>query len=120
MRLRVAGAFHSPLMETAVEPLGEAIDAAEFRAPRFPIAANVTGELVADPEEIRALLKRHVVSPVRWESCVRSLLAAGAEVFVEAGAGDVLTRLAKRVVPGARAVAVGSPSEASTLAAELH
>lgn len=120
VRLRVAGAFHSPLMETAVEPLGAAIDAAEFRAPRFPIAANVTGELVADPEEIRALLKRHVVSPVRWESCVRSLLATGAEVFVEAGAGDVLTRLAKRVVPGARAVAVGSPSEASALAAELH
>jgi [acyl-carrier-protein] S-malonyltransferase len=119
VRLKVAGAFHSPLMETAVEPLGAAIDAAEFRAPRFPIAANVTGELVADPEEIRALLKRHVVSPVRWESCVRSLLAAGAEVFVEAGAGDVLTRLAKRVVPGARAVAVGSPSEASALAAEL-
>ena len=119
VRLRVAGAFHSPLMETAVEPLGAAIDAAEFRAPRFPIAANVTGELVADPEEIRALLKRHVVSPVRWESCMRSLLAAGAEVFVEAGAGDVLTRLAKRVVPGARAVAVGSPSEASALAAEL-
>src|SRR5919109_1575943 len=120
VRLRVAGAFHSPLMETAVEPLGATIDAAEFRAPRFPIAANVTGELVADPEEIRALLKRHVVSPVRWESCVRSLLAAGAEVFVEAGPGDVLTRLAKRVVPGARAVAVGSLSEASALAAELR
>jgi [acyl-carrier-protein] S-malonyltransferase len=120
VRLRVAGAFHSPLMETAVEPLGAAIDAAEFRAPRFPIAANVTGELVADPEEIRALLKRHVVSPVRWESCVRALLAAGAEVFVEAGAGDVLTRLAKRVVPGARAVAVGAPSEGSALAAELR
>jgi [acyl-carrier-protein] S-malonyltransferase len=120
VRLRVAGAFHSPLMETAVEPLGAAIDAAEFRAPRFPIAANVTGELVADPEELRALLKRHVVSPVRWESCVRALLAAGAEVFVEAGAGDVLTRLAKRVVPGARAVAVGAPSEGSALAAELR
>jgi [acyl-carrier-protein] S-malonyltransferase len=119
VRLRVAGAFHSPLMETAVEPLGAAIDAAEFRAPRFPIATNVTGELVADPEEIRALLKRHVVSPVRWESCMRSLLAAGTEVFVEAGAGDVLTRLAKRVLPDARAVAVGSPSEASALAAEL-
>jgi [acyl-carrier-protein] S-malonyltransferase len=119
VRLRVAGAFHSPLMETAVEPLGAAIDAAEFRAPRFPIATNVTGELVADPEEIRALLKRHVVSPVRWESCMRSLLAAGAEVFVEAGAGDVLTRLAKRVLSDARAVAVGSPSEASALAAEL-
>jgi [acyl-carrier-protein] S-malonyltransferase len=120
VRLNVAGAFHSPLMEPAVEPLGGAIDEAEFRAPRFPIAANVTGGLVADPDEIRSLLKRHVVSPVRWERCARSLQAAGADMFVEAGAGDVLTRLAKRVVPGARAVAVGSPSEAASAVAELR
>jgi [acyl-carrier-protein] S-malonyltransferase len=119
-RLKVAGAFHSPLMEPAVEPLRAAIDDAEFRAPRFPIAANVTGELVSSPEELRSLLERHVVSPVRWQRCAGSLHAAGAEVFVEAGAGDVLTRLAKRVVPGARAVAVGSPSEASAVAAELR
>jgi [acyl-carrier-protein] S-malonyltransferase len=120
VRLKVAGAFHSPLMEPAVEPLGAAIDAAAFRAPRFPIAANVTGDLVSDPDELRALLKRHVISPVRWERCMRSLQTAGADVFVEAGAGDVLTKVAKRVVPGARAVAVGSPRDAATVAAELR
>ena len=119
VRLKVAGAFHSPLMEDAVPPLSAAIDAAEFRPPRFPIAANVTGELAADAEELRALLKRNVVSAVRWERCAKALEAAGAIVFVEAGPGDVLTRLAKRNVPGARAVAVGSPADVASVAAEL-
>lgn len=116
VRLRVAGAFHSPLMEPAVAPLAEAIARAEFRSPRFPVASNVTGAPVSDPNEMRALLERHVVSPVRWERCARSLAAAGADTFVEAGPGDVLTKLAKRVVPGARAQAVGSPEAAESFA----
>jgi [acyl-carrier-protein] S-malonyltransferase len=103
-------------MEEAVAPLAEAIDAASFGPPRVPVAANVTGELVEDPEELRTLLKRHVVSPVRWERCARALRAAGADRFVEAGPGDVLTKLAKRTVPGAEAVAVGSPTDAAAVA----
>ncbi len=118
VRLRVAGAFHSPLMEPAVAPLREAIDAATFSAPRFPVASNVTGALVGEPGEMRELLVRHVVSPVRWEACAQALRAAGAEVFLEAGPGDVLTKLAKRVVPGVTAAAVGSPDAASAAAAE--
>jgi [acyl-carrier-protein] S-malonyltransferase len=117
VRLRVAGAFHSPLMEPAVAPLREAIDAATFSAPTFPVASNVTGALETDPGEMRELLARHVVSPVRWESCAQALRAAGAEVFVEAGPGDVLTKLAKRVVPEARAAAVGSVEAARGAAA---
>ncbi len=117
IRLKVAGAFHSPLMEPAVGPLAESIDAAAFAAPRFPVASNVTGELTSDPEELRTLLKRHVVAPVRWERCAQALQAAGASTFVEAGPGDVLTKLARRVVPGTRAIAVGSPAEAAALAA---
>ena len=116
IRLQVAGAFHSPLMEPAVAPLAEAIDRVEFRAPGLPVAANVTGELVRDAEELRMLLKRHVVSPVRWERCAQALERAGADTFVEAGPGDVLTKLAKRAVPGARAVAIGSPEDAAAFA----
>ena len=118
VRLRVAGAFHSPLMRSAVEPLSAAIDAVKFRSPGFPIASNVTGELVEEPSELRALLERHVVSPVRWERCAQALVRAGAELLVEAGPGDVLTKLAKRAVPGTRAVAVGTPEDAEALAAE--
>jgi [acyl-carrier-protein] S-malonyltransferase len=118
VRLNVAGAFHTPLMEPAVEPLSAAIAEAAFSPPRFPIASNVTGTLVTDPSELRALAERHVVSPVRWEAGARALAELGADTFVEAGPGDVLTKLAKRAVPGARAVAVGSPEAAAALAEE--
>jgi [acyl-carrier-protein] S-malonyltransferase len=119
IRLSVAGAFHSPLMEPAVEPLSMAIEEATFATPRFPVAANVTGSLVEDPEDLRDLLERHVVSPVRWERCVAALAAAGADTFVEAGPGNVLTKLAKRLVPDAAAIAVGSADDARAVAARL-
>jgi [acyl-carrier-protein] S-malonyltransferase len=117
VRLNVAGAFHSPLMQAAVEPLAAAIDAVAFAEPRFPIAANVTGDLVDDAHELRELAKRQVVSPVRWERCAKELAGAGADTFIEAGPGDVLTKLAKRVVPRARATSVASPQDASALVA---
>ncbi len=112
VRLNVAGAFHSPLMEPAVAPVEAAMAAIQVRAPSLPIAENVSGTLVKDGDELIALLGRHVVSPVRWESCVRALEAAGASTFIEAGPGDVLTKLAKRIVPEARSLAVGSPEAA--------
>ena len=120
VRLNVAGAFHSPLMEPAVEPISAAIDEAAFEAPAFPIASNVTGELVTDPEALRALARRQVISPVRWISCARALQSAGADAFVEAGPGDVLTKLAKRVVTGSRAASVDSPETAAAFAAALR
>ncbi len=118
VRLKVAGAFHSPLMEPAVAPIVEGLSKIGFRGPTFPIAENVVGLLVADPAELRDLLGRQVVSPVRWMGCARTLAAAGAATFVEAGPGDVLTKLAKRVVPQARAVAIGSPEAVGALFSE--
>jgi [acyl-carrier-protein] S-malonyltransferase len=116
IRLNVAGAFHSPLMEAARAAIDERIDAITFSSPRFPVAENVTGELVTDPEELRSLLKRHVVSPVRWGSCVRALADAGARSFFESGPGDVLTKLMKRIVPDAAARTIASPADARAAA----
>jgi len=115
VRLRVAGAFHSPLMEPAVEPLEAAIDAFAFATPRMPVASNVTGAIVTDAEEIRSLLKRHVVSPVRWERCARALREAGAETFVEAGPGDVLTKMAGHDPVSLDALCARSGHAAATL-----
>lgn len=112
VRLNVAGAFHSPLMQPALQPILHELAQLTFEPPAFPIAENVSGTLVADAAELRSLLERHVVSPVRWQEDVHALAAAGATTFLECGPGDVLTKLAKRVVPGATALAVGSPEAA--------
>lgn len=114
VRLQVAGAFHSPLMQPAVQPIIDELASLEFATPAFPIAENVSGTLVAHAGELRALLERHVISPVRWYDDAQELAAAGATTFLECGPGDVLTKMAKRVVPGSSAVAVGSPEAAVT------
>ncbi|HEX6579633.1 MAG TPA: ACP S-malonyltransferase [Actinomycetota bacterium] len=116
VRLPVAGAFHSPLMEPARAAIEERIDAIGFSAPRCPVAENVAGALVSDPDELRSLLTRHVVSPVRWASSILALAEAGAGAFLEAGPGDVLTKLMKRILPDAVARAVGSPDDARATA----
>jgi [acyl-carrier-protein] S-malonyltransferase len=115
VRLNVAGAFHSPLMEPAVAPILEALASVEPRPPRLPVAENVAGAIVDDGDRLRELIGRQVVSAVRWVGCAQALAVAGATTFLEAGPGDVLTKLAKRVVPGARAVSIGSPEDAQTL-----
>jgi [acyl-carrier-protein] S-malonyltransferase len=117
IRLNVAGAFHSPLMEAAVAPIVDRLSSIAFAAPRFPIAENVVGTLVDDPDELRKLLGRQVVSAVRWVGCARALAGAGVTTFLEAGPGDVLTKLARRVVPGARACALGSPDAVAAFVA---
>jgi [acyl-carrier-protein] S-malonyltransferase len=113
VRLNVAGAFHSELMRPAVQPVLDVLDRIEWSDPVFPVAENVTGELVSDAAQLRDLVGRQVVSPVRWEDCVRHLIAGGAERFVEAGPGDVLTKLLKRIDPGVTAGAVGDAQAAS-------
>ena len=120
VRLKVAGAFHSPLMRPALDRVRAAIARLEFRAPRFPVIPNASGRPTSQPSALRDLLSRHLVSPVKWE---RSMRAAGeelgVELFVEAGPGDVLAKLAKRCVPSSRATSVGTPGQARALAEEI-
>ena len=112
VRLPVAGAFHSELMRSAAEPVLEMRDQVDVRDPAIPVAENVTGELVTDASRLRELVGMQVVSPVRWEVGIRNLIAAGADTFLEAGVGDVLTKLMKRIDAGIGASAIGSPESA--------
>jgi [acyl-carrier-protein] S-malonyltransferase len=97
VRLAVAGAFHTDLMRPADEKLAAALDGVEVKAPRVPVWSNVDARPHTDPAEVRNLLVRQVLSPVRWEETMRGMLAAGVEGFCEVGPGRVLAGLLKRV-----------------------
>ena len=97
VRLAVAGAFHTVLMKPADAALEQALAGVPIHQPRIPVWSNVDARPHADPDDLRGLLVRQVVSPVRWEETVRGLLAAGVETFYEVGPGRVLAGLLKRV-----------------------
>jgi [acyl-carrier-protein] S-malonyltransferase len=92
-RLPVAGAFHSPLMDPAVEPFQAAVEAIEIGEPRVPVYSCVTAEPFDD---IRVRLVEAITHPVRWLDVMRALDARGVTEFVETGPGKVLTNLVKK------------------------
>jgi len=95
--LAVAGAFHTHIMASAVERLSAALSKVEMRAPQIPVVSNVDAQPHDDPEEIRELLVKQLVNPVRWEDSMRYLLEAGFSQFYEVGSGRVLKGLMKRI-----------------------
>ncbi|NBO93530.1 MAG: [acyl-carrier-protein] S-malonyltransferase [Planctomycetia bacterium] len=97
IRLAVAGAFHTPVMQTAVERLNAALAGVALKKPQVPVWANVTARAYVDADEVRATLARQVVEPVRWEDTMRAMLDAGVERFYEIGPGRVLAGLLKRI-----------------------
>jgi [acyl-carrier-protein] S-malonyltransferase len=120
LRLQVAGAFHSPLMDAAIQPVRDAISRIEFREPEFPVVPNASGKPTNQPLVLRDLLSRHLASPVRWDASMRSMVEMGIGWFVEAGPGEVLGKLARRAAPGGTVRTVGSPSQARAVAEELR
>jgi malonyl CoA-acyl carrier protein transacylase len=94
--LDVAGAFHSPSMESAVAPFRAALGEVELHEPAFPVFSCSTTEPFAD---VRAELAGALTRPVRWRETVLALHAAGVGGFVEVGPGKVLTRLGRRILP---------------------
>ncbi len=97
LKLKVGGAFHSPLMQPAQEELAEAIEAAEFKTPRCPVYQNVDGKAHTDPKEIKENLIKQLTAPVRWTQDVQAMIADGATEFVELGPGKVLQGLVSKI-----------------------
>lgn len=97
IRLAVAGAFHTPLMQPAVDRLAAALSQVSLNKPRIPVISNVDAAAHDDPETIRELLVQQVVSPVQWEDSQRKLLAEGYGPFWEVGPQRVLRGLLKRM-----------------------
>ena len=114
--LRVAGAYHSPLMASATAKLSPLVAKARIRPPRVPFYANVTGGEVREPEEIRQLLVRQVESPVRWEAIFRALALRGVARAVETGPGRVLAGLARSIDCGLPVVS----AEEEEISSKVH
>ena len=97
VRLEVAGAFHTMLMQEAVDRLAAVLAETTIRSPRIPVVSNVDARPHADPAEIRGLLARQVCGVVEWHASMTYLLSTGVRSVCEVGPGRVLRGLLKRI-----------------------
>ncbi|MBQ7941562.1 MAG: ACP S-malonyltransferase [Muribaculaceae bacterium] len=100
MKLKVGGAFHSPLMQPAQDELAAAIEKAEFTTPICPVYQNVDAKPHTDPAEIKANLIAQLTAPVRWTQSVQAMVADGLTEVVELGPGAVLQGLVRKIDAG--------------------
>lgn len=106
VRLPVAGAFHSPLMQPAADRVAEYLVNVEFSDSGVAVLSNVTGEL-HDPTAYRENMVKQITSSVQWVSSVQWLIANGVEEIVECGPGKVLAGLIKRIDKGCNVHNIG-------------
>ena len=111
--LNVSAAFHTPLMAPAAERLRAELDRVEWRSPRIPVMANLTGRPHPGGERIPHVMEMQLRSPVRWAACVASLVEMGCDTFIEVGPKRALTGMMRELAPNARAVAIGNPETVS-------
>ena len=116
--LNVSAAFHTPLMAPAAESLRAALDRIEWRAPRIPVVANLTGRPHQGGDRIPHVMEMQLRSPVLWASCVASLVEMGCATFIEVGPKRALTGMMRELAPGTAALACGAPTAVTELAIE--
>lgn len=115
--LKVSGGFHSPFMASAAEQFGQLLEEVSFRAPQTTLYSNCTG--LPYGNEIKELLAKQICSPVRWESIIRHMIAAGADTFVEVGPGQTLRGLIAKIDPAVRTFGVSDKASLEQAIAEV-
>jgi [acyl-carrier-protein] S-malonyltransferase len=108
VKLRVAGAFHSPLVGRAADRLRPALESVRFQEPATPFMSTVTAQ-IESAERLVDLLVQQLTDPVRFTQSVRGLVQQGVGMFVEIGPGQVLSGLIRRCDRSLRAISVGDP-----------
>lgn len=116
--LDVSGPFHSPLMVAAADEFSAALNAIDVAMPKVTVIQNVDALPAADVQEIRNNLVAQLSAPVRWTETIEKLLAQGIDQFIEAGPGNVLSGLVKRISRGTPTIAL-STADGLTNAIEL-
>jgi [acyl-carrier-protein] S-malonyltransferase len=115
--LPVSAPFHCSLMKPAQDRLEKDLNALPMRKPVYPVACNVEAELVTDEQRARDTLVRQVTGAVKWEQCMRLLIAQGVQTFLEIGPGKVLCALMRQIDRSKTCVNV---SDDATLAKALE
>lgn len=98
--LKVSGPFHTDLLQPAAEKLGPELDKLQIHSMNIPVYTNVNGNVVSSEQEIIPILKKQIVSPVRWETTIRHMAEQGADTFIELGPGKTLNGFVKRTIKG--------------------
>jgi [acyl-carrier-protein] S-malonyltransferase len=118
--LNVSGAWHSVLMEPAVERLSAAVEKSHFRRPEFDVISNVDGRPYRDAQTIKENLVRSVVEEVRWHDTAECILTYDLDRVVEFGASNVLGALMRRMPNSPQVSVVSDSSGAEKLRGELQ
>jgi len=111
VRLPVSGAFHSPLMEFAVEGLSKGLEKVAFSAPKVPVITNVEAREISAPAELKTGLLRQLTSPVRWVESMQKAAALGVTEAIEVGAGKVLMGLMRGINRDIKVTPAENPEE---------
>jgi [acyl-carrier-protein] S-malonyltransferase len=119
VKLRVSGAFHSPLVARAAEHLRPALERAKFADPIAPFMSTVTAK-IEPAQKMAALLVDQLTAPVKFTQAARELMRQGVKVFVEVGPGNVLTGLLKRIDRSVKAIPVGDLASLEKLRETLN
>ncbi|MBN8828717.1 MAG: ACP S-malonyltransferase [Sphingobacteriia bacterium] len=119
VKLPVSAAFHSSLMIPAQKVMEEALNNEEVKSPSVPIIANITADLVTNPETIKELLVKQVAGRVRFRESVLKAKELGIDRIYEIGSGKVLSGLVKRITPDIQAKPVSSIKDIEEMAKEI-
>jgi [acyl-carrier-protein] S-malonyltransferase len=114
IKLRVSGAFHSPLVARAADRLRPALERAKFSEPTAPFMSTVTAR-IESARRMAPLLVEQLTAPVRFTQAAQELIRQGAHTFVEVGPGNVLAGLVKRIDRSVKTVSVATPEEIDKL-----
>lgn len=118
VRLKVSGAFHSPLVALAAERLKPALEKIEFKMPTVQFVSTVTARL-EEVHRFRGLLVEQLTAPVKFTQAARELIADGVTTFVEVGPGNVLSGLLKRIDTSVRVISVNDSRSLEAAVNEL-
>jgi len=119
MPLKVAGAFHTPLMGPAQAELDAALGAAAWADPTCGVWANVDASLHSDGSGWAARSSAQLCSPVRWRAEILAMDAAGIDTFVEVGPGSVLSGMVKRISPDSERFSCATPDDVGSVTPQL-